>query len=632
MSHNNALQNAMKAAQDKQAGKQQQTASPQEEYSQPNDNWEYNMNNTVEEQQEDFQQMNWARFDELLVPGMELQSSGANVQAIVEAFREVKKNSVINFPVKFTTIDTVKYAVALPAIVAYYNLNGNAFIHTLLLADRQLEPHTVKDPMGLSVEVVITPADVYSSEYIEVVREAVAADDKGVNKVFVVGAAVLPSSFSHEDTDAVTKALYVSCTAIMTTARTKLDHNTPCFNYDRFLAGVNLRTRMDFTEECVVDRVGMLHRADVQITMSRQQPGRDAMSGTIAVPLTRIAGFIDLHYVQQQQNQGQFGMMTQIVPEYYPRYVMTHFGGCQAAKTIELELTALGTANICLFNNTAYKYALKPNTARTEHDRRDIGALAYDVATSPQDPTWRGMINTKSTKFGPQDLNNLMQALIIPELGFAMDCVMTGEDSWITNVFVRAAMGKKEAIQKVMEAADRLTNGRIRNKFNPDQQALFSSEITKIHMGEYTDPLTNEQRDLRDWDEVAVMNYLGKSNLAKAQVFGSTFDSSSAVSEEARMDERLRIIKSIVPSAKVTGYAMRLTPNAAFIMAIGDCMTENPTIRNQPEITGVITEQQQRGMTNMRQFGANKAMNGMYSMGGNGGQGGNGNTSFTQFL
>lgn len=643
---NSAMADALKAATQKQPKRdanankgQEQQATGQQHFHQQStqDNFDFAHQSTHQSQgadnmsNQEYSSFNWAEFDNFIPAGMDLQSAGANLSAISEAMAEVAKDpsSRMNIKPKFQVIDAVKYGVGLPSVVTYAIFNSTVYAHVLLVADRELEPRQFRDYMNRPIDVTTTPGDVYSQDYIAVVQEAVRqTEGEAISNVIVVGAAVLPRNVDPENTQQMRLALYTSSTAIMTTARTQLDPNANYFNYDQHLAKTTLRTRMDFSDEVVVDHLGGLHRSDIRIDMSRQQPGRDQYSATTTVPLTQVSGYIDLHYVDmQKQMQAQMmnpmmnmGMNMPFVPSYLARFIMTHVASKAGAKTMELMLLGLSSANIVLFGNSAWKNAFKPNTARQDHDRRDLGAIGFDVPTAMDNPTWRGRIPTKSAKFDDQALAMLISASVAPNLGFAIDCEVAGPDSWLTNVWARAAEGHDRAIKRVIDAANNLTNGRFQNKLNMLAQqnggnvVLFSPEIQKIHLGTYVDPVSGETRDLRDWDELAMLNYLGENDLARAQAFGSTYDQSN-MSEEERLEERLRIIRAVANQVNVTGYALRVTPSAALIQALGAALSENKSIQNQPEIVGLLTEQAVRGQSNLYNYASSgMGTNNMFNM------------------
>lgn len=621
-------------------GHQQQQPYGQQSY----DQQQFNHQPHAQQQQQQQNFFNFSGLDDLLPAGMDLNSSGANLGGVIQNFIKIEKDPTtqMRFACSYLTIDTNKYSVALPAIVVFTELDNIVFAHVLLANDRELETRHLLDATRRNIDVITTPTDVYTQEYVNVVKDAIRSHlgRFDTSDIVVSGYGILPQEIDVEDQNQMLRLLWVCATALMTTSRVSTDVNAATFNFDNMLGGNNLKTSMDFTRDCVKDNLGMLHRSDIKIELSRLQRSVNNVQGSTYVAMNSISAFVDLHRVDIRQQMGTtpgmqgvypgMGMNGAILPTYTPRLVVTHTDTRSNVKTMELMLLALSSANIARFNGNAWKFAFYPDRSIHEHDTRDIGAIGYDSPTSYEEPQWRGLIPTKSAKFDDVKFHQLLDMTVMPNLGFAIDCVLGGENSWLTNVWVMAAMGDVNAIQRIIESCNKLTNGRFNKYYNPQQGNMFSPEIQKLHMGTYLCPRTGQVRDLRDWDELAIFNYLGKNDRQMAEAYGSTFDQCN-ISEEERLEERLKIIKSVAHQVKVTGYISRVTVNNALIDALSQALGENTQINNTPEIKGYVTEQVIRGQSTLYQYANAGTSNNYYRYGAQ--NGGYGQQSYqTQFV
>ena len=360
---------------------------------------------------------------------------------------------------------------------------------------------------------------------------------------------------------------------------TELDANEPTFE-DFNLATADIDSRLNinigFQTAPTIDDVGHPIRSDLLISFvstSQQAVADGALNrGNRDTNVSEVNGFIDLLWspapapgifnAYQQQYNPQLQQQTQ---KYAARLVITNVLS-NFSYTLSSMLLSLYTTLSLQTNNNWIQYFRPQHTS--DMDLRDIGALGIE-ANFDNNPNGIGTrIDTKSESFTLQALGKLIANLIHPGLVISMDVADMGPQSWYLSVFSAASAGNLLAVNRILTAANNLTNGNFSRHWERavDPRIFLDSDST-ILLGYYTDQ-KGQLRDIRDIDYLAVANLVGDRDPMAIKDWSDTF-ARSDLPWEMRMDARRKMINSLTgEKAIINGKATRLTFNPEFMSAL----------------------------------------------------------------
>lgn len=410
--------------------------------------------------------------------------------------------------------------------------------------------------------------DVYDDNYWDTVH-AVLQRTLGNVQIHEVGGMVIPRDCTPEDVTKLRQIAYHATTALNVTTQTYVTRQAQPFSASVLNTGEAISARLDFNAGDIQNASGHVVRSDVQVSMQGILSSGNSVSAKSTVPLTRMAGYVDLIYTphpsQMSMNnpfavmgvQEQYSALT-----YTPRLVITQLASGQDVDTLELQLLALTSATL-LSKDNAWLNLMKPNYARGGVDLRDVGAIGYQVNFSGKQGAKPAKIDTKADKFSDQDLYAMLGAAINPSLVYSMDIDEAGEKTWLQSEFLKAAEGSTEAANRILDAANNLTNGAFAKIYQSGGSPVIN-EVNRIHLGQYTDE-TGAARDIRDFDQLAALNLLGAHDVSLVQQFSATYDDLNEP-EVARLEKRGQMTRQTLSDGlRVTGYARRITFNPEFI-------------------------------------------------------------------
>ncbi len=367
---------------------------------------------------------------------------------------------------------------------------------------------------------------------------------------------------------------------------TELDSNEAEFE-DINLATADIDSRLNinigFQTAPTIDDVGSPIRSDLLVSFisSSQQAVADGAlnRGNRDVNVSEINGFIDLMWSPVAAPgvfnafQQAYGQPVQTpTQKYAARLVITNMLS-NFSYTLSSVLLSLYTTLALQTNNNWIQYFRPQHT--NDVDLRDIGALGIEANFDNNANGVGTRIDTKSESFTLQALGRLITTLIHPGLVISMDVSDMGPQSWYMSVFSAASAGNQMAINRILNAANNLTNGNFARHWEKvSNPMLFLDSDPTILLGYYTDQ-KGQLRDIRDIDYLAVANLVGDRDPMAIKDWSDTF-ARSDLPWELRMDARMKMINSLTgEKATFTGKATRSTFNpefmAAFSHGILDC-------------------------------------------------------------
>lgn len=461
--------------------------------------------------------------------------------------------------------------------------------HTLILAGTGGElPSKYLQAGGSTIEVKQLASDVWEPRLKNFVTGEVArAFGVNTDVVIEMDATTIPVDFRLEDDTLVR----LTAANALIACNTELEH---CLGFQDInladaLSGEVLTTRVLFNDAPTYDSVGKPVRADVTLKMTAQAIQNGQSSGNDRVTeVASLTGYVDmLLAVDPKQVQQQAGFANnvgfanawgqqqqqQTLQPYAAQFVITSMETAQL-QTPAAQLLALTNALMLQYQNV-WANALMPRPpakGREMMDIRDIGALGYEVPFERDESGLPKRVETKSADFDTAVFSYLLSKWVQPGLSFALDVSDAGPDSWFNGVFSAAAQGRQDAIDEIIRAANVLTNGKFGSRYaklNGTGQ-IVSPKPNRVHRGTYNDP-DGHQRDLRDYDYIAIANMRGDKNPKDLETWSNSFLSDEPI--EVRLADRARLLDSMVQPS-YDGWTIRVVFEAVFLQALADSCAE----------------------------------------------------------
>ena len=136
-----------------------------------------------------------------------------------------------------------------------------------------------------------------------------------------------------------------------------------------------------------------------------------------------------------------------------------------------------------------------------------------------------------------------LRSIFQKEISIAIDVIEGGNNSWALTPLRMAALNKEAGVKAVLAAADRLTNGKIRNHFDPKKDRIFANAPSECHhIGTWPDK-KGVTRDLRDIDLTAIANIGGAKNPGIIRMYSDTWLNRD-VPQAQRVAEREQMFRS----------------------------------------------------------------------------------------
>ena len=274
---------------------------------------------------------------------------------------------------------------------------------------------------------------------------------------------------------------------------------------------------------------------------------------------------------------------------YVPQIVITSLDSQVDAVTMELQLLAMAQATL-MSHNYAWAGCFRPNHATKGLDIKDVGAIGYQVNLTA-DPNGKFVKpDTKSKSFGDKEFYTFIRQNVRDTVEYTIDIEEVGPLSWILQAFAAVAVksngktigdaksvaGAQRAYDLIYNAADNLTMGEFKKVFQGGPITIDLDE--RVHLGYYIDQ-TGTRKDLRDIDNLALLNMVGKDDMSVVWKWAETFDAID-IPSEIRMEDRTRILKTVLPGVKIKGYARKYVISNAFLIALNQaCQAAGLVIR-----------------------------------------------------
>lgn len=484
---------------------------------------------------------------------------------------------------------------------------------TLIVEASNTLPAPLRIQLGnISYEQLLTTGDAWDNRMWEKVHAAVSKTVRPGTEIINAGALVVPNDLQADDVNAVNDILWAATQATVSIMETQFPEVYAPYNVKEALDS-NSKIVAHFDEQNVtetVNELGLPIRSDIAVNVIRTQNNQHQNQNAAAFQhnatseICQAFGFVDL--VRELPPPPQPGVLP-VTQQFRPRVVVTKL----AAAVMTPETVLLALANMFLSGNQ-YMWAGAFYNGRG-NEMTDIGALGYTLA-NPSGDKKPARIDTKSNKFTHADFVQLMHSMVHANPVYSLDCEDVGADSWVTNLFVAAAITATEnpqapnpANDMLIRYCDNLTNGGFSQQWG--NQPICKLDQNRIHLGTYVDE-AGQTRDLRDLDNVAVLSKVGGNNIETYWQWCSSFDDAN-VNIGLRLDTRYQIIRRLLKSVRIRGMAERVNINPSFPGAICAALAANGYRVEVQGLTPLIQQNMQHGNTTIAQFAVVNGGNGM---------------------
>lgn len=432
---------------------------------------------------------------------------------------------------------------------------------------------------GQQIQMIRTTGDLLNNDYRELIASSLKAQYQADDpEVTIAGDTVLYKEANIESNSTIDSLIINSVIAVTNNIR----QSQGGVKFALSMFGQNETPIVSVKNDSghVESVTGLPVRSDVLIRLgSRDEQGNE--NG-----LVTMDGYVDLTYAPMNNQQAMWGGPQQPVngpsPTYMPRFIITRLDSEVANNTLSLQLLGLAQATLVNTNGQWKEVFYRPNSNVKGVDTKDIGAIGYEVPLY-QDPAKLEALPTKGHDFDRNKFAALMNTYFHQGMLVSMDIDERGETSWLNSAFAIAASGDRNAIEAIIAKADELTAipgttdaqgkpvGRFSQLWNESNtnNSFIARNVGRVHQGYYLDEATGEKQDLRNLDYLAILNY-SKGDKRLLERYDMTFNTQSGQPEAARLEERARIIQSVLNNVTFKGYAQRIEFNPDFIRCLSE--------------------------------------------------------------
>ncbi len=539
--------------------------------------------------------------------GMSRAATSHAMRAIVEVTDKIAEGEA-DRPIKYTFIalDGEKEGLLISAyiVVATVKNAGNdalfAAHHTLILGQTAKGVSAVEAQwgQGMKYERLVVPADAYDATLRARVVEAVQQQFPGY-ALIDAEAEVVPADLDLRSEEAVRNIVANATTAASTMLAGMIADDA--WVIDENVLSNTFLNEVKVSWGHMADLAAQPVRSDVVLEMSmmtgknqntnQQQAEFQYNTSQAKRLITQLMGYIDVIYTPLAA--GGFGATANVATTaeelkvYTPRLVLTNIDAPDEAVELPVILQGLGTVQ-ALANNSQWVAALvKQHVNGAEHAQdgvniRDISAIGLEVPQQlipgfvmPAEGIRQQRLPLSSANVNEAAVAAAINTYFRPDLLVSLDVPECGPSSWITAPFAAAARGDRNAERDIVEAADLLTGGRFSEIYKSTPgggiNKLIFNDNMYVNLGYYH--AWGGKRDIRDIDYLAVLNMTGDAEMETINDWAN-LQANDQIDPMFRLTSTREIQSRLFESLTITGRAVRITFNPAFIYALAKAVEE----------------------------------------------------------
>lgn len=476
-----------------------------------------------------------------------------------------KKNKIENLILDFLLVDSDSDdRVALPVAILTAKLRGQQRVSYFpIVIDLNVHEQRESDvEIGReNIKIRRLPSQLIN-QVSGVLYEYVTKHFAG-HKVSDAIGCVLPPSLDLKDPQRVytfiTNAIN-ACGTLLT-----LDANAPDLNVaqipdHRTLTAATRVLKNPTAEQQLINEAGIPFRGDLRTLLST--PGSRAQNGEreiIPRMVSQATGYFDIQWNPYEGNRDADRTV------YTGAYVSTHLSTPRRNSLGGIGLAFYASLNV--FKDSLARYSLAPDTTNDNKESarlQDIGLLNIEAEVT-QNPGPVTDLDSSSAR--PSDVRKYIDKLVHPVIDYHMAIEESGPDTWRMWAFLDAACGGKESLGNILTSFNELTNGNLqkywggKNPFTvvsvrPSGTYVQGGQVQPLARLDYTAHFalnTEDSRAVQDWQ---------------------TYLYDMSLDEDVRKHHLHRLVKAVVPGAKIDSWVYLVEVDLefidAFIQAMGD--------------------------------------------------------------
>lgn len=507
----------------------------------------------------------------------------------------------------------VKMAKEMKEIAKEQNKKPELEIMVLEL-DRNIDPNLVfssflvtaqsreKPDLGVGYSIVLMEAtgeplkatsETVNNESIEIPRFTEAAADKklveiaesllrsrfGSNiKTYISDTQVIPTDFNFENKEAIRGLTANAAMAAVISLAMFADNG-------RFFTDLNLVQQLkerrgnqgdadlsfiySFHPQVVEDNLKLPTRASVVIqavTGWRKSDRNESVhSGSGPKTLSETCGFVDLMPIAPRQQQFIVNPYMQQAPRLAPVFVSTKLNSSFSFTPASMLLNILVGSDLHKGFGWVSAFANKTPSRNKELDLTDVTAITIDIPSkaNPSVPEDRPAVPASGMTM--DTLTNFLGSYCLQDLTLAIDVPLASTSSWYLSIFAQAATGNPNAIARLNQAMDQLSDGHF-SKIVPKDTPIFAWQPVVLERGYWEDG--SGRRAIEDVDYVAVCNFADATNNPQIVERWTNSFLQTSRSQAARLQDRRTIIQEVTGhTATFIGRSVRCFFNGKWLAA-----------------------------------------------------------------
>lgn len=354
-------------------------------------------------------------------------------------------------------------------------------------------------------------------------------------------------------------------------------------------------THADTVQQNDVDLRGLPNFAPVQIVTkaNRSAEGLNPLATAAQEQLSLVGGYLDLQMIPttKYHNVLQASGVDLNSPQainktlQYRAFFVQSGGYLGNAGRERLNLTefvgaAFNMVTLSIHNNWRDGFYPTDIHHGAVDASYDVGALGYEfpvgIAWEENPSEAHARINTNPAVYSKARHQELMSWTCLPTLGYATDCLQSGEWSWLYQLLAghgEAIVARDVVERMLLQAAVNRTDGRILEYYNPTQHGSIILGVSQsVPWGTYTDSNGQLQDIRRKWNYLSYLSEAGKDateqEVQQAMAKWSLLmESSPILSQEIRDKLTVDAMSSMVDNFVQVDRTIRIFWNPVFLQA-----------------------------------------------------------------
>ena len=519
--------------------------------------------------------------------GLNMMSSGKGSDILVSVVEELKKvynsDDVKNngYKTTVTSIDkAVKPNFAYSSVIVSINKANKVVYFTVLIEASGRKPMTAtniveeinqaqRSPGQVRINDIYVASDAIDNVLHKEIVKQLRGIYKGSFKFYSAESTVIPyykTDFKEENIRPLASIAMNSCIVEMGRINAEFrDLNINAAMKDSPNAFLKIESNMLPSTE--VDPTGRPIRADWRIELDSIESNNTFNSPNMQNGKTTIVaskGFIDAMPIEIKTAQ-QMGMVDNTMIRLRPVVIINNLD-------VDVPTTGYGllgiVSSLVMIRPNMWPAAVAP---KAEDKLHDVGKLNIVTNLENNQNGVGEPLDLKDPKLNSQEVYALIRQMFSIDPMFSIDVDIAGATTPYTGVLsVAAGTGfsaeeqeyKYNAAQEIVAAANQLTAGLFPVDFNLNE--IFIDSGITVPTGIWRDNNGN-MRDLKDIDLTFIATNSGDTDLINKWALSNVPHSVSGIDPYI---SKVDVISKIVPSAEITGKAIRVTFNPLFISTL----------------------------------------------------------------